>query len=188
MSRTRAKNLLYAVRTFHFRCMALTRRRGMVRSIRQPRSTGPVDCGGELVLQRDFWCPFAEPCPAAPIRPTGPALPSGLNRPWQNRSPGPAACRPLVGFFKSNRQDFRFRIDTQRLKKTAQDRGVALRSARAFCCHNPHASNAANAACGSWFNLKTVCLDRPSALAMADRLGGWRCREQTLMRSNVARL
>jgi hypothetical protein len=38
--------------------------------------------------------------------------------------------------------------------------------------HKPHASNAANAACGSCFNLNTVCLDSPSASAMADRLGG----------------
>jgi hypothetical protein len=37
-------------------------------------------------------------------------------------------------------------------------------------CHKPHATNASNAACG--FNLNTVCLDRPSAFAMADRLGG----------------
>jgi hypothetical protein len=36
----------------------------------------------------------------------------------------------------------------------------------------PHASNAANAASGSCFSLNTVCLDKPSALAMADRLGG----------------
>jgi hypothetical protein len=32
----------------------------------------------------------------------------------------------------------------------------------------PHASNAANAASGSCFNLNTVCLDKPSALAMTD--------------------
>src|SRR5258708_13682320 len=36
----------------------------------------------------------------------------------------------------------------------------------------PHASNAPNAACGSCFSLKTACLDKPSALAMADKLGG----------------
>jgi hypothetical protein len=46
----------------------------------------------------------------------------------------------------------------------AQDRGEAR--------HKAQASNAANAACGSCFNLNTVRLDKPSALAMADRLGG----------------
>ncbi len=51
----------------------------------------------------------------------------------------------------------------------------------------PHATNAANAPWGSCFNLNTVCLDRPSALAMADRLGGLALSRAILMRSNVAR-
>jgi hypothetical protein len=53
--------------------------------------------------------------------------------------------------------------------------------------HSPQASNAANAACGSCFNLNTVCLDKPSALAMADGLGGVALSRASLMRSNVAR-
>jgi hypothetical protein len=51
----------------------------------------------------------------------------------------------------------------------------------------PHASNAANAACGSCFNLNTVCFDKRSAFAMADRLGGLALSRPSLMRSNVAR-
>ena len=37
------------------------------------------------------------------------------------------------------------------------------------------------------FSLNTVCLDRPSAVAMADRLGGLALPRASLMRSNVAR-
>jgi len=53
--------------------------------------------------------------------------------------------------------------------------------------YRPHASNAANAACGSCFNLNTVCFDKRSAFAMADRLGGLAPSRASLMRSNVAR-
>jgi hypothetical protein len=60
----------------------------------------------------------------------------------------------------------------------AQDRGEAR--------HIPHASNATNAACGSCFNLNTVCFDKPSTVAMADRLGGLALSRASLMRSNVA--
>jgi hypothetical protein len=45
---------------------------------------------------------------------------------------------------------------------------------------------ASNAACGSCFNLNTVCFDKRSAFAMSDRLGGRALSRASLMRSNVA--
>jgi hypothetical protein len=78
--------------------------------------------------------------------------------------------------------------DCEAQKSAAQIGGVASAPcARGFCHHKPHASNAANAACGSCFNLNIVCLDKPSALAMADRLGGLALSRASLMRSNIAR-
>jgi hypothetical protein len=51
----------------------------------------------------------------------------------------------------------------------------------------PHASNAPNAACGSCFNLNTVCFDKPSALEMVKRLGASALLSAATTLVNVAR-
>jgi hypothetical protein len=61
---------------------------------------------------------------------------------------------------------------------------ISTRLAMIENCHKPHASNAAS---GSCFGLKIVCLDNRSALAMTDGLGGLARSRASLMRSNVAR-
>jgi hypothetical protein len=53
-----------------------------------------------------------------------------------------------------------------------------------FCRHSPHA---ANAPCGSCFNLNTACFDKRSAFAMADRLGGLVLSSGARIRENAAR-